>query len=188
MPGLSRLLEAPVGRRPLVCFHSHAPVSCVWTVVPKAPPGASPPGVQVWGFRGAAFSLSELPTACQAPRPGGSSTWGLGLLGPQPLPPYFCRSAPRPSLCPRSPAYLHPLGCQPPAATSPAPTRPPGLLPCIIFWQPRLPQSLLLVSGTCSRFRGGGPPAPVLPKAGPAQRDGSRLCKASPLRKRQKQA
>lgn len=129
MPGLSRLLEAPVGRRPLVCFHSHAPISCVWTVVPKAPPGASPPGVQVWGFRGGSFQPQRaahcLPGS-QAWRELHLGTWTPGSSTPSPV---LLQVCPTPLSVPTEPSLSASPGVPAPCSHFSCPHMPPRAAP-----------------------------------------------------------
>lgn len=152
VPGLSRLLEAPVGWRPLVCFHPHAPVSCVWTVVPKAPPRMTP-GAQVWGFRGTAFSLSELLTARQAPRAWRElhlGTWTPGSSTPSPA---LLQVCPTPPSVPTEPSLSASPGVPAPSSHFSCPHMSPraaplhkssGSLACLSLYFSSLGHGLIL--------------------------------------------
>ena len=137
-----------------------------------SPRDSRSPGVGVQGGSFQPQQAAHCPPVSQGLEELHLGTWTPGSSTPSPV---LLQVCPMPLSVPTEPSLSASPGVPAPCSHFSCPHTPPRAAPCIILWQPRLPQSLLLVSGTCSRFRGGGPPAPVLPKAGPAQRDGSRL-------------
>lgn len=168
----SQLLEAPVGRRPLVCFHPHAPVSCVWTVVPKAPPRMTPwsPGVGVQGGSFQPQRGAHCPPGSQglegAP-PGDLDSW---VLNPFPctsagLPHApFCAHGAQPVCIPWVPAPFSHFSC-PHMSPRAAPLhKSSGSLACLSLYFSSLGHALILGAvdprSSASRSR------PLFPKRG----------------------